>query len=138
MQLSPRTLRQFDDLVHAIYAVIDRYLDDRMLFLDPQSRCFRSFVGRNTRLSFADPPGGEIGRCPPACAASPARGRIPPPRVAWLWSWSLVGSSSPSDDLLHLVVFSSSLSLRLSCCGFGRTSGNRIAEDPVHWIRKRG
>src|SRR5262249_19869974 len=39
-------LRQFDNLVHALYAVIDRDLKHRMLFLDPQSRFFRSFVGR--------------------------------------------------------------------------------------------
>jgi len=41
-----RLLRQFDNLVHALYAVIDRDLKDRMLFLDPQSRFFRGFVGR--------------------------------------------------------------------------------------------
>src|SRR6516162_6773159 len=39
-------LRQFDNLVHALYAVIDRDLNERMLFLDPQPRFFRSFVGR--------------------------------------------------------------------------------------------
>src|SRR5262249_31599607 len=37
-------LRQFDDLVHAFYAVIDRDLKDRMLFLDPQPGFFRGFV----------------------------------------------------------------------------------------------
>src|SRR5215510_5543083 len=41
-----RLLRQFDDLVHALYAVIDRDLKDRMLFLDPQPGFFRGFVGR--------------------------------------------------------------------------------------------
>src|SRR5215468_5996830 len=41
-----RDLRQFDDLVHARDAVIDRDLEDRMLFLDPQSGCFRRFIGR--------------------------------------------------------------------------------------------
>src|SRR5262245_8504307 len=35
-------LRQFDNLVHALYAVIDRDLKDRMLFLDPQPGFFRS------------------------------------------------------------------------------------------------
>ena len=39
-------LRQFDNLVHALYAVIDRDLKDRMLFLDPQPGFFRGFVGR--------------------------------------------------------------------------------------------
>src|SRR6516162_6411380 len=41
-----RLLRQFDDLVHALDGVIDRDLNERMLFLDPQSRRFRGFVGR--------------------------------------------------------------------------------------------
>src|SRR5262249_32743990 len=40
------SLRQFDNLVHTLYAVIHRDLKDRMLFLDPQSRFFRSFIGR--------------------------------------------------------------------------------------------
>src|SRR5215831_20112695 len=39
-------LRQFDNLVHALYAVIHRDLKDRMLLLDPQSDFFRSFIGR--------------------------------------------------------------------------------------------
>src|SRR5262249_53074705 len=39
-------LRQFDNLVHALDAVIHRDLKDRMLFLDPQSGLFRSFIGR--------------------------------------------------------------------------------------------
>src|SRR5215472_10039474 len=39
-------LWQFDNLVHALYAVIDRDLKDRMVFLDPQPRFFRSFIGR--------------------------------------------------------------------------------------------
>src|SRR5499427_8070184 len=39
-------LPQFDNLAHALYAVIHRDLKDRMLFLDHQSRFFRSFVRR--------------------------------------------------------------------------------------------
>jgi len=31
-----------------------------------------------------------IGRRPPACAAWPAPGRIPPARMVWLWSCSPV------------------------------------------------
>src|SRR5947209_17337429 len=41
-----RLLRQFDNLVHALDAIIDRDLNERMLFLDHQSRGFRGFVGR--------------------------------------------------------------------------------------------
>src|SRR5262249_13004106 len=40
------SLGQFDNLVHSLYAIIHRHLKDRMLFLDPQSRFFRSFVAR--------------------------------------------------------------------------------------------
>jgi hypothetical protein len=39
-------LRQLDNLVHALDAVIHRDLKDWMFFLDPQSRFFRSFIGR--------------------------------------------------------------------------------------------
>src|SRR5262245_52094532 len=46
MRDSDAYLRQFDNLVHALDAVIHRDLKDRMLFLDPQSRFFRSFIAR--------------------------------------------------------------------------------------------
>src|SRR5215831_10290818 len=46
MRDSDAYLRQFDNLVHALDAVIHRDLKHRMLFLDPQSRFFRSFIAR--------------------------------------------------------------------------------------------
>jgi hypothetical protein len=60
--------RQFDNFVHALDAVVDRDLKHRMLFLDHQSRFFRTLIGRIRafRLSIR---GGEIGRAPPAFAA---------------------------------------------------------------------
>jgi hypothetical protein len=39
-------LRQLDNLLYTFYAVIHRDLKDRMLFLDHQSRFFRSFPAR--------------------------------------------------------------------------------------------
>src|SRR6266702_593058 len=46
MLLAYDDLRQFDNLVHALDAIIDRDLNERMPFLDPQPRGFRGFVGR--------------------------------------------------------------------------------------------
>src|SRR5262249_35138298 len=56
-------LQQLDNLLYAFYAV-HRGLKDRMLFLDRQSRFFPQLPRSHPRLSFADPPGGEIGRSP--------------------------------------------------------------------------
>src|SRR5262249_15664065 len=39
-------LRQLDNLVYTLYAVIHRDVKDRMVFLDCFSRFFRSFIGR--------------------------------------------------------------------------------------------
>jgi hypothetical protein len=38
-------LRQLDNLIHTLYVVIHRDLNARMVFLDPSSHCFRSFIG---------------------------------------------------------------------------------------------
>jgi len=54
---SRHDLWQFDNLVHALDAVIDCDLNDRMLFFPQLHRS-------HTRLSFADPPASGIGRRP--------------------------------------------------------------------------
>src|SRR5262245_9237744 len=90
-------LRQFDNLVHALYAVIHRDLKDRILFLDPQSRFFRGFIGRIRGF-----------RLPIHLEAKSAvvrllalRDRLRDGRRAWLWSCSLVVLSLPLNDLLR-------------------------------------
>src|SRR5262245_12432898 len=65
-----------------------------MLFLDPQSRFFRSFIGRIRGFYFADPPGGEIGRSPCRRTLPRHRSRSASRRAAA----ALVGGREVAED----------------------------------------
>src|SRR5712692_9664042 len=121
-------LRQFDDLVHALDAVIDRDLNERVFFLDPESRRFRGFVGRIRGF-----------RLPIHLEAKSAAVRLlalrDPLRNGLLRRRGHgYGLGLFSRWRHHLMI---SLCCRflvvavtdVSCCGFGRTSGNRMAAD---------